>query len=77
MKKKLVPFIAVLLLTSCTEQPRETKEVAKTDAIVTDPLPSWNDGSSKKSIVDFVNKTTKEGGADFIPVADRIACFRQ
>ncbi len=75
MKKKLVPFIAVLLLTSCTEQPRETKEVAKTDAIVTDPLPSWNDGSSKKSIVDFVNKTTKEGGADFIPVADRIACF--
>ena len=40
-----------------------------------DPLPSWNDGASKKSIIDFVTKTTKSGGADFVPVADRIACF--
>ncbi len=40
-----------------------------------DPLPSWNDGKSKRSIVDFVTKVTTEGSPDFIPVAQRIACF--
>jgi phosphoglycolate phosphatase-like HAD superfamily hydrolase len=40
-----------------------------------DPLPSWNEGTSKKLIIDFVTKTTKQGGPDFIPVNDRIACF--
>lgn len=40
-----------------------------------DPLPSWNEGMTKKFILDFVSKTTKTGSADFIPVPDRIACF--
>jgi haloacid dehalogenase-like hydrolase len=40
-----------------------------------DPLPSWNDVASKKAIVDFVAKVTKEGGADFVPVAERVATF--
>lgn len=34
-----------------------------------DLLPSWNDTASKKAIVDFVNKVTKQGGADFIAPA--------
>ena len=40
-----------------------------------DPLPSWNDGPAKKAILDFVAKVTKEGGTDFVPVAERIATF--
>ncbi|TWT73198.1 HAD family hydrolase [Allorhodopirellula solitaria] len=40
-----------------------------------DPLPSWNDGTTKQSIVDFVNKVTEEGSGDFVPVAERIAVF--
>jgi hypothetical protein len=40
-----------------------------------DPLPSWNDGAAKQSIVDFVAKVTKEGSSDFVPVAERIATF--
>ncbi len=28
----------------------------------TDPLPSWNDGAAKKSIVEFVARVTKKGG---------------
>ncbi len=40
-----------------------------------DPLPSWNEGVSKKSITDFVTKTTQDGNKEFIPVTDRIACF--
>ena len=39
------------------------------------PLPSWNDGAAKKSIVEFVAKVTKEGGPDFVPPAERIAVF--
>ena len=40
-----------------------------------DPLPSWNDGKAKQSIVAFVEKVTKEGSPDFVPVAERIAMF--
>src|SRR6201999_1780749 len=41
----------------------------------TDPLPSWNDGSVKKSITDFVAQVTAQGAADFVPVEQRIAVF--
>lgn len=40
-----------------------------------DPLPSWNGGPTKKSIVDFVTRVTKDGGPDFVPVSERIATF--
>jgi phosphoglycolate phosphatase-like HAD superfamily hydrolase len=39
-----------------------------------DPLPSWNEGKSKKAITDFVTKVTKPG-PNFVPVAERIATF--
>src|SRR6185369_16760291 len=41
----------------------------------TGPLPSWNDGAAKKSIIDFVEKVTKEGSPDFVPPEERIATF--
>ncbi len=40
-----------------------------------DPLPSWNDTAPKAAIVDFVEKVTKEGTADFVPASQRIAVF--
>jgi phosphoglycolate phosphatase-like HAD superfamily hydrolase len=40
-----------------------------------DPLPSWNDGQNKQSILDFVAAVTKEGSPDFVPVPQRIATF--
>src|SRR5882757_2998847 len=40
-----------------------------------DPLPSWNEGATKKSITDFVARVTTQGGADFVPVEQRIATF--
>ena len=39
------------------------------------PLPSWQDGPTKTSILEFVAKVTKEGGPDFVPPAERIATF--
>ena len=40
-----------------------------------DPLPSWNDGPTKQSILDFVAAVTKEGGPDYVAPAERIATF--
>lgn len=40
-----------------------------------DPLPSWNDGPAKAAIVAFVEKVTRTGSPDFVPVAERIATF--
>ncbi len=40
-----------------------------------DPLPSWNDGRAKQSIIEFVAKVTTEGSPDFVPAPERIATF--
>ncbi|HYC16271.1 MAG TPA: HAD family hydrolase [Pseudolabrys sp.] len=40
-----------------------------------DPLPSWNDGKAKQSILDFVNAVTHEGAPNFVPAPERIATF--
>jgi hypothetical protein len=69
-----IPILAMLVfLLSCNQRPKANKEEER--VLAKDPLPSWNEGTAKKAIIDFINKTTKEGSADFIPVSDRIACF--
>jgi phosphoglycolate phosphatase-like HAD superfamily hydrolase len=40
-----------------------------------DFLASWNDGATKKSIVDFVDRVTKAGGMDYVAPEERIATF--
>lgn len=44
-------------------------------ALAADPLPSWNDGPVKQSIIDFVTRATTEGGPGYIPPEERIATF--
>ena len=44
-------------------------------AFAADPLPSWNDTAPKKAILAFVEKVTRPGSQDFVPVAERIATF--
>jgi phosphoglycolate phosphatase-like HAD superfamily hydrolase len=46
-----------------------------TMARAADPLPSWNDGPAKGSIVTFVERVTKPGSPDFVPAPERIAVF--
>jgi haloacid dehalogenase-like hydrolase len=38
-------------------------------------LPSWNEGASKQSILEFVRSVTTQGGPDFVPVEQRVATF--
>ncbi|MGE9009956.1 HAD family hydrolase [Leptospira interrogans] len=40
-----------------------------------DPLPSWNDGAAKMSILGFVARVTTQGGPDFVAADKRIATF--
>ena len=44
-------------------------------ASAADPLPSWDDTAPRQAIIRFVEKVTREGSADFVPVAERIATF--
>lgn len=40
-----------------------------------DPLPSWNDGTNKKAIINFVNAVTSEDNKAYVQPMDRIAVF--
>src|SRR5262245_50671363 len=40
-----------------------------------DPLPSWNNGSTKNAIIEFVQATTNKGSDKFVPPEERIATF--
>ena len=40
-----------------------------------EPLPSWNDGPSKKQIIEFVQTVTDQNSKDFVKPEDRIAVF--
>jgi len=40
-----------------------------------DPLPSWNDGAAKQSMLTFVEKVTKPGSPTFVPLPERVAVF--
>jgi hypothetical protein len=40
-----------------------------------DPLPSWNDGPAKQSIIRFVRAVTDKSSAQYVPPEERIAVF--
>ena len=73
-----IGFSCWLLLAACsnrTETITNSTTSAGASPVLSDPLPSWNEGAAKKSIIDFITTSTDSSGKNFIPVADRIACF--
>ena len=60
----MLPLLSALL--------RSTSALAQAQG---DPLPSWNEGATKASILDFVARVTTQGGPYFVPVEQRIATF--
>ncbi|KRG69968.1 HAD family hydrolase [Pseudoxanthomonas dokdonensis] len=61
------PLASALLATSLA--------LAAGAAFGAEPLPSWNDGPSRTAIIDFVNRVTQQGGADYVAPDERIAVF--
>jgi phosphoglycolate phosphatase-like HAD superfamily hydrolase len=62
------------ILSTCAP-PAQQPAAPSPAAAPADPLSSWNEGASKKAVTDFVTRTTREGGPDFVPPAERIAVF--
>ena len=60
---------------SCDFGVKEPSTEEITTSVNTDPLPSWNEGSTKSAIIDFVNSVTDESSTSFVPPEDRIATF--
>lgn len=80
MKFKIYFLLVTMALAFCIgcTSPAPKDEATATvnhDMVVKDPLPSWKDGETKRAIIEYISRTTTEGSADFIPVADRIATF--
>ena len=72
-----VMLICLLVFCSCTTNTSEISthnQESNTETFV-DPLPSWNEGETKKRIIDYVSTITDTTHQDFIPVAERIATF--
>jgi hypothetical protein len=62
-----LPLFSGMLL----KPPAASAQTATSDT----SLPSWNEGATKQSILDFVAAVTGEGSPDFVPPAERIATF--
>ena len=69
-RRALLSSLAILPLLSASLRSTTAEAQAQRD-----PLPSWNDGATKSSILDFVARVTTQGGSDFVPVDQRIATF--
>lgn len=75
---KAFAFSILFVSVSACKQETVKKTDTSTSTTTVDsdnPLPSWNDGKTKDAIINYVKDVTNEDGANFIPVADRIATF--
>ena len=74
-----VPLLALGLLGAAVwlgSAPTPAPPAPATAAVVAaDPLPSWNDGPTKRAILEYVAAVTTPGSRDFVPVAERVAVF--
>jgi hypothetical protein len=71
-------FIAVITFIGCKQETNKNDanvESSITNVTSKDPLPSWNDGELKNSIISFVKEATDSTLKNFIPKGDRIATF--
>jgi hypothetical protein len=66
MRKSALQVLLVLILTACAGAPPPAPA---------DPLPSWNPGAAKSSIIDFVQSVSDDGSGGFVPAAERVAVF--
>jgi len=67
-KNQLLFFLSLLfVLPGCKQTSTQPDDV--------DPLPSWNEGKTKQSIINFVNTVTDESNPNYVALDERIATF--
>jgi hypothetical protein len=72
--RRLLVLLIVVAMPACSRPSSPPAASAAATASV-DALASWNDGAARRAIVAFVDRVTKAGGPDFVPVSERIATF--
>ena len=75
MKLHVAALLAMCIVVGACSDPTPDPAPAITRGSAADPRPPWNQGPGKKAIVDFVERTTRQGTPDFVPQAERIAVF--
>ena len=74
--KKIVSILLILfVLVACKDNKDSNKTYGTAAKEVVDPLPSWNDTTTKEAILAYVNDVTNTESENFIPIADRISTF--
>lgn len=68
-------LMAIFLLVACKNNKEAPKPENEDTSAMSDPLPSWNEVSSKADIMSYVKEVTNPASTSFIPVEDRIATF--
>jgi phosphoserine phosphatase len=71
-RRKMLSVLGALPLSGMLLRPPAASAQTATSGT---SLPSWNEGATKQSILDFVAAITREGSPDFVPPAERIATF--
>ncbi len=71
--KKATVFLILSLLVIIFIGCSSNNESKKVNLNQSDPLPSWHEGPSKTSVINFVDGVTNETLASFVPKVDRIA----
>lgn len=69
-RRAILSSLAALALVSASLHVGPASAQAQLDA-----LPSWNDGPTKSSILEFVKRVTDHDGPHFVPSRQRIATF--
>ena len=75
MKLQVAAPLALCFVLGACSDPTLEPAPATARGAAADPLTSWNQGPARNAIVDFVERTTRQGTPDFVPPAERIAVF--
>lgn len=77
MKRNILLYLLSILFvfTGCKKENNKSQETIHENQIIADPLPSWNEGITKKAIIDYVSDVTNKESSNFIPISDRISTF--
>ncbi len=75
MRRAIAPVLLATTLVMGAVAPTIAQSSSPATPTGADPLPSWLPGEPKDRILSFVDAVTTEGGADFVPVEERLAVF--
>ena len=73
----LVVLALAVALAACSDRPSQTSAAADQAGAVPSAavLPSWNEGETRRAIVDFVERVTDPASPDYVTPSERIAVF--